>query len=270
MTRLNVEAVGVSIDDTRIVEAVSLEVSPGEVLGVVGPNGSGKSTLLRTVYRALRPSAGVVWVDRVDLWKMPVRKAAQRIAAVTQEATSDFDFSVREIVEMGRSPHKGLLDGDTTDDHTIVEHSLEQVGMAHLAGRVFATLSGGEKQRVLLARALAQQPEILVLDEPTNHLDVRAQFDLLELVNSLRITTIAALHELNLAARYCDRIVVLERGRLVTIGPIDEVLTPELIADVFGVHAHCGVHPVTGRLLLALSPLPGDRRSATPRSSTGS
>lgn len=265
MTRLVAETVSVTIDGTPIVHAVSLEVGDGEVLGLVGPNGSGKSTFLRTVYRASRPSAGVVWVDGVDLWKKPARIAAQQIAAVTQESVSDFDFSVREIVELGRGPHKGLLERDSMTDRAIVASALEQVGMTDMAGRLFATLSGGEKQRVLLARALAQKPEILVLDEPTNHLDVRAQLDLLELVSTLSVTTITALHDLNHAARYCDRIAVLKDGGLVTVGPVDEVLSPALIADVFGVHAHRGTHPVTGHLLLALSPLQDAEQRAEPR-----
>ena len=252
-----VAGVGVAIDGTPIIAGVDLTVRPGEFVGIVGPNGSGKSTLLRTIYRALRPSAGVVTMAGEDVWRTGAPAAARRTALVAQETPSDFDFSVTEVVLMGRTPHKGLLSGDTLADWDIVATALGRVGLLDKATRVYASLSGGEKQRVLLARALAQQTDVLILDEPTNHLDIRAQLDLLELVRELGLTTVAALHDLNLAAGYCDRLVVMADGSLVACGPTAAGLTPELLARVFGVQAVPGTHPVTGRLHLAFGPLPG-------------
>jgi iron complex transport system ATP-binding protein len=162
---------------------------------------------------------------------------------------------VRDVVAMGRTPHKGFLDRDTGADQRIVDDALDRVRMTWAGERIFASLSGGERQRVLLARALAQQSPLLLLDEPTNHLDVRAQLDLLELVRTLRLTTVTALHDLDHAAAYCDHLVLLRAGSVVAAGPPADVLTPDRIADVFGVRAHLGPHPITGRLHVATAPL---------------
>mgnify|MGYP000860389506 CR=1 FL=1 len=255
MTRVDARSVSVAIDGCPILGDCTFTVAPGEIVGLIGPNGSGKSTLLRTVFRALRPQSGACLIDERDVWSLGARESARITAVVAQERSSEFDYSVAEIVMMGRAPHKGLLDRDGPDDHAIVADALERVGAAELAGRVFATLSGGEKQRVLVARALAQRSRLLVLDEPTNHLDVRAQLDLLELVRGLRLSTLAAMHDLGLAATYCDRLVVLHRGCIVADGAPEDVLTPHLVAEVFGVAAHLDRHAVTGRLHIHLAPL---------------
>jgi len=254
--QVSIAGLQVSIDDVCIVDGVDLTVGPGEMVGIIGPNGPGKSTLLRTIYRALKPTGGVVRLGDDDVWNISSKESARRTAVVTQETPSDFDFSVLEVVFMGRTPHKGVLGGDTDEDWDIVAAALNQVGMLDMAARIYATLSGGEKQRVLLARALAQQSQVLVLDEPTNHLDIKAQLELLELVRGLQVTTISALHELNLAASYCDRLYAVKQGKVVAAGPVATVLTPPFMADVFGVDAHCGIHPVTGRFHLAFAPLP--------------
>lgn len=232
---LVVDGVSVSVDAVGIVHAASLAAAPGSFTGVLGPNGSGKSTLLRTIYRSRQPTNGTVLVDGRDVWSVSTKVAAQLTAVVAQEGSSDFDFTVREMVEMGRNPHKRLLQRDTVEDESLVERAIALAGVDRFVDRTFATLSGGEKQRVLVARCLAQQSPLLVLDEPTNHLDVCAQFELLDLIGSLGVTTVAALHDLNLAARYCDQVVVLDAGRVVAAGVPAEVLTAELLADVFGV-----------------------------------
>ena len=236
---LEVGNVSVAIDSIEIIRAVSLGAEPGSFTGLLGPNGSGKSTLLRTIYRSTRPASGAVLVDGKNVWAVSAQVSAQLTAVVTQESTSDFDFTVREIVAMGRNPHKRLFQRDTAEDQDLVSQALRQVGIDRFADRTFATLSGGEKQRTLVARCLTQQSPLLVLDEPTNHLDVRAQFELLDLIRSLGVTTLAALHDLDLAARYCDRVVVLNGGRVVARGTPVEVLTSELIAAVFGVDCRC-------------------------------
>lgn len=246
--KVSVDDVTIRIGPATIVESVSIDVASGSFHAVVGPNGSGKSTLLRSIYRSLRPVVGRVLFADADVWSdLSARTAAQRRAVVTQDSSLDFDYTVTDVVAMGRSPHKSLFERDTTSDREIVVDALQRVEMGWAAERLIATLSGGERQRVFLARAIAQQTQILVLDEPTNHLDVRAQLELLALVKSLGVTTIAALHDLDHAVGSCDGITVLDRGRVAASGAPDQVLLPHLIRTVFGVDAHIGTHPLTGR-----------------------
>ncbi len=245
--RLCIEHVSWQVDGTAILRDTTLRVEPGEFVGLIGPNGSGKSSLLRTIYRVVKPSGGSVTLDEEDVWKLTVREAARRTAVVLQESPTEFDFTVEELVFMGRTPHKGLTDRDTGEDYRIVHDALERVGMTTFAPRHFSTLSGGEKQRVLLARALAQQARFLVLDEPTNHLDIRYQIEMLDLVRGLGVTALAALHDLNLAALYCDRIYVVSKGEIVADGAPEEVLQPALIREVFGIGAEVQPHPRTGK-----------------------
>ncbi|MBB4916998.1 ABC transporter ATP-binding protein [Streptosporangium saharense] len=257
MTSLILRDVHVTIGTTPVVTGVSLTAPSGGRVGIVGPNGSGKSTLLRAVYRHLPLAGGSITVGGEDLWALTPRRAAQLVAALPQETRSDFDVTVWEMAAMGRTPHKRPFAADTERDVAVVADALAHAGVAHLAGRRFTTLSGGERQRVLLARALAQQAPVLVLDEPTNHLDVRHQFDLLGLVTSAGTTVVAALHDLNLAAAYCDHVYVLAAGRVVADGPPYEVLTPELVREVFGVDAHVTSVPGTDAPHLILRPAAG-------------
>ncbi|MEM1334228.1 MAG: ABC transporter ATP-binding protein [Actinomycetota bacterium] len=256
MTHAELHGVDVVLGGTTIVRELGLELAAGEFLALVGPNGSGKSTLLRTLYRALRPQSGTVTLDGDDVWTLRPVEVARTIAVVAQERPEDFDFTVADVVRMGRTPYLGRLARIGASHDRVCADSLERTGAAHLAERVFHTLSGGEKQRVLIARALAQEPSILVLDEPTNHLDISAQLEILGLVASLDgVTVIAALHELNHAAAYADRVAVLRAGELVGCGPPGEVLTPALIESVFAVRATVGTHPDTGRHQFSFSPL---------------
>lgn len=254
MTTLALDAITVAAGGREIVRELSLDVGSGTVVGLVGPNGSGKSTALRCVYRALRPLRGTVLLDGDDLTAGTLRDGARRVAAMTQDHASDLDFTVAELVALGRTPHLAGHRGPGPEDERICRDAMDRVGVAHLAGRGVLTLSGGERQRVLAARALAQTPEVLVLDEPTNHLDIAHQLGLLAVLRELGTTVLVVLHDLNLAAAVCDRIGVLHEGRLAATGTPAEVLTPALVADVFGVHADVVTHPVTGgtRLLYAL------------------
>ncbi|CAL9337062.1 Petrobactin import ATP-binding protein FpuC [Streptomyces sp. enrichment culture] len=245
-TELVIDGVTLTAGAHRLVEDVSLTARPGEVVGLVGPNGSGKSSLLRTVYRVLRPATGRVGVDGTDAWSLPVRQLARTVAAVVQESGAEFDLSVREVVAMGRTPHKRLLDGDTAEDAELIRSALAVVDATDLAHRPFDRLSGGERQRVLIARALAQQPSLLVLDEPTNHLDIRHQLEVLGTLRRLSATVLVALHDLNLAAYYCDRLYVLRDGKVIASGPPADVLTPHLLASVYGVASEVTIHPRTG------------------------
>ncbi|MEU0396494.1 ABC transporter ATP-binding protein [Streptomyces sp. NPDC006208] len=243
---LAAEDVSVVVGGRALVDRVSLQVAPREVVGLVGPNGAGKSTLLRTVYRALRPTSGQVLLDGEDVRRMSGKSLARRLAAVLQESAGDFELSVYEVVAMGRTPHKRAFEGDDADDRGIIMGALGEVDATGLAHAPFSRLSGGEKQRVLIARALAQRAGTMVLDEPTNHLDLRHQLDTLRLVRKLGVTAVVALHDLNLAAAFCDRICVMDGGRVVVTGSPKEVLTPELLSEVYRVDAEVVPHPRTG------------------------
>ncbi|MEU6478075.1 ABC transporter ATP-binding protein [Streptomyces sp. NPDC047017] len=251
--RLDIDGVTIETAGARLAEDIRLTADSGTLAGLVGPNGSGKSTLLRSVYRALRPTRGTIRLDGDDLHAMDPRAAARVLAALPQESSAEFDFTVAEVVAMGRLPHR---DRTAAADREICAGAMARTGVAHLAGRGFLALSGGEKQRVLIARALAQQPRVLVLDEPTNHLDIAHQLDVLSLVRDSGLTTLAALHDLNLAAAHCDVLYVIDGGRIVTSGPPRDVLRPELLAEVFGVRAHPVPHPVTGAVQLLFDLLP--------------
>lgn len=246
---LEVDAVSVQIAGRRIVDKVSLSAE-GDIVGLVGPNGSGKSTVLRTVYRMLSPVEGQVRAAGRDVRSMSARDAARITAAVVQDSPSDLELTVAECVGTGRVPHGRLLGSGGRGDLDAVERAMVTAKVSSLAHRSVATLSGGERQRVQLARALAQDPQVLVLDEPTNHLDIHHQLELLSLVRDLGITTLVTLHDLNLAAAYCDRIVVLSNGSVVDSGTPQDVLTPPLLRDVFSVRATTLVNPLTGRLQL--------------------
>ncbi|WP_432096474.1 ABC transporter ATP-binding protein [Streptomyces sp. bgisy100] len=238
--------VGGAPDGRPILDDVDIEARPGETVGLVGPNGSGKTTLLRCVYGTLRPTAGRILLDGRDVTELGTKRRAQRIATVPQDAGAVFGLTVRDLVAMGRSPHKRFWETDTADDTARVRDALVRVGADGLADRHVEELSGGERQRALVARALVQDPALLVLDEPTNHLDIRHQLEVLSLVRALGTTNLLALHDLNLAAYYCDRIHVLAEGRVVACGPPAAVLTEDMLAEVYGVRAEVGVHPVTG------------------------
>ncbi|MEU8628995.1 ABC transporter ATP-binding protein [Streptomyces sp. NPDC048669] len=248
--QIDIDELTVEIAGARLVEEITLRAGDAQLVGLVGPNGSGKSTLLRCVYRALRPSAGTVRIGGEDLYAMSPREGARRLAALPQEATYEFDFTVAETVAMGRMPHQGPAARASEEDRQICEAALAEVGAGHLADRGFLTLSGGEKQRVLIARAMTQQPRVLVLDEPTNHLDIAQQLEVLALVRASGLTVLTALHDLNLAALHCDLLHVIDSGRIVASGAPHDVLTPELLAEVFGVRAHRVPHPETGAVQL--------------------
>ncbi|MEB0040965.1 MULTISPECIES: ABC transporter ATP-binding protein [unclassified Pseudomonas] len=224
---------------------IELKVAAGEFVGLIGPNGSGKTSLLRCAYRFSRPTIGDVLLDQADVWRQSPRWCAQRMAVVLQDFPDAFGLTVADVVAMGRTPHKSMFEADTALDRQITQQALLSVGMHGFEHQSFATLSGGEKQRVVLARALAQQPTVLMLDEPTNHLDPRFQIELLQLIKRLSIGVLASLHDLNLAAAFCDRLYVINHGCIVTSGTPAEVLTVALLRDVFGVEALVDTHPLS-------------------------
>ncbi|PRD44831.1 iron ABC transporter ATP-binding protein [Phyllobacterium phragmitis] len=221
----------------RIIADVSFDVAPGAITAIVGANGAGKSTLLRCIYRTYRPQAGEVLLDGVDIWKMRPREAACKIAAVLQETPSDFPFTVREVIAMGRMPHLTGLFAASSRDEAIIETMIERLELERLADQPFAVISGGERQRALLARALVQQPGLLVLDEPTNHLDIRHQLEILHILRGLGVTVLTTLHDLTLAAAIADQIIVMRAGRVIAAGAPGEALTPSVIRSAFNVDA---------------------------------
>ena len=222
---------------SQILRGVDLRAERGELVGVIGPNGSGKSTLLKCIYRVLKPTGGAVWLDGRALSEYSYKASARRVAVVAQHNYYNFDFSVQDVVMMGRAPHKRALDRDNAQDRQMAARALETVGMADFARRSFSTLSGGEQQRVILARALAQDTPCLILDEPTNHLDIKFQLQLMDIVKGLDRTVIAAIHDLHIAAMRCVRLYAVREGGVVASGRPEEVLTPELIRAVYEVEA---------------------------------
>lgn len=247
--RIDIDGIHVTLAGTDILRAVDASVEPGHLVGLVGPNGAGKTTLLRTINAALGPDRGAVFVGDEDIHRLSSRAASRRLASVPQHTNLDFEFTVREVVEMGRHPHRSRFGGEETeDDEGVVDHALERARVMDLAERAVTTLSGGERQRVLLARALAQDAPVLVLDEPTASLDVNHQIRTLGLIRELideGRTGIAAIHDLDLAARYCDSLILVADGAVRAAGTPEEVLTADRIRDAFGAAAVISQDPVT-------------------------
>jgi len=260
---LRLDGLCVDLAGRRIVAGIDITVGDGQFVGLLGPNGSGKSTILKAIYRVHRPCGGRVLLDGADLLAMKPRDAARRVAVVTQEFVSEFDFTVREMVMIGRTPHKQAFSRDTEADLDTVGAAMERTGCAHLADRSFNTLSGGEKQLTLIARALAQGADHLILDEPTSHLDVRYQVEILELVAGLGVSVLAALHDLSLAALFCGTVHVLCGGRIVAGGPPRTVITPDTIRAAYGADVLVIEHPDTGAPHLIPRRLPPQASKAT-------
>ena len=234
---IKAENINITLEKNNILKGINIEVDNKELVGIIGPNGSGKSTFLKCIYRVLKPSDGAILLDKVDIKNMTVKESSKRLAVLSQHNNYNFDFTVKDIVLMGRSPHKKFMERDNKEDYDIVNDALKKVEMLEFKDRSFQSLSGGEQQRVILARALAQQPQCLILDEPTNHLDIKYQLQLMRIVKNLNIEVIAAIHDLNIAAMYCDKIYVLKDGEIIKYGNPKEVLTQKLIKEVYEVDA---------------------------------
>jgi len=229
------EELQITLGNNNILKGVTIRAKEGSFLGIIGPNGSGKSTLLRCIYRTLKPDSGCVFLDDDPLLTLRPKESAKRLAVVAQHNYYNFDFSVLEVVMMGRAPHKKAMERDNKEDYAIANDALKTVGMADFSNRSFSTLSGGEQQRVILARALAQQTKILVLDEPTNHLDITHQLQLMRIVRELPVTVISAIHDLNIAAAFCDYLYVMQNGLIVGEGTPAEILTEEFLQKIYQV-----------------------------------
>jgi iron complex transport system ATP-binding protein len=259
--RLAAEHVSFAFGESVALADVSVALGAGEVLAVVGPNGSGKSTLLRVLAGLARPSAGGIRLDGEPLAALGRRAIARRLALVPQEPRVDHPFTVLEVTLMGRAPHQRGLGLPSARDVEVATQALGRVDARGLAGRPIDRLSGGERQRVFLARALAQEPDVLLLDEPTTHLDVRHQLDTHALLRRLcrerGLACVTVVHDLNLAMAYCDRVVVLAAGRVAAAGAPAETLTAACVAEVFGVAVTVVPHPAGGMPVLVAGNAPG-------------
>ncbi len=255
---LALDAVHAGYGPRPVLAGVSMRAEPGRVTGLIGPNGSGKTTLVRVASRGLRPSAGTVMVAGVDPYAVSARHSARIVGVVPQELAPAFEYTVLELVLMGRAPHRSRWSGGGANDWAQARRAMEAANVLHLADRPIGELSGGERQRAVLAQALAQDTPILLLDEPTTHLDVRHLVEILGLVRGLarddRRTVLVIFHDLNLASAYCDEIVALSEGRVVSAGAPEQVITRELLRDVFGLEAEVGPAGAAGRPSVVLSP----------------
>lgn len=241
------------IGSKTILDQVSFATRPGEMLGLLGPNGSGKTSLLRLLAGLKRPHSGSVSLDGRDIQSISRKAMAQRVAFVEQHATTNANLKVVDVVKLGRFPHRSMFSAWTNEDEVAVDQALDRAGMVAKREHTWQSLSGGERQRAHIARALAQAPKEIILDEPTNHLDVQHQIALLSLISDLPLTSVIALHDLNHAAMFCDRLMVLQEGRVVACGTPDEVLTRELLREVFSIEAHVEPSQLHGRPLIQFS-----------------
>lgn len=244
-------------DGVEVLSGVSLAVRPGELVGIIGPNGSGKSTLLRGLSGALPPVSGQVFLTGHPLHRMRARDRARLVGVVQQQSTLSFAFTVRDVVAMGRHAHLGLMQGLGSHDREAVAWALDRTDCSALADRPVTELSGGELQRVVIARALAQEPRALLLDEPTNHLDVNHQLEIGRLLISLNsergMTVIWVSHDLNLAAEFCRRIILVSEGFIVGDGPPEDVITEDRLTELYGAWVPVRANPLTGRPQVVLS-----------------
>ena len=252
MVTLDICGVECYYGSVKVLENVSFTIGSGELVGLLGPNGSGKTTLLKAISGALRPKAGAVYLNEAEIFGMESREVARNIAVVPQNTDVNFDFTALDIVLMGRHPHLSRFKLEGEKELTVAKNAMELTNTWHLAERRISELSGGERQRVIIARALAQEPKVLLLDEPTTHLDINSQLEIMDLLKELCIQRglilLTVFHDFNLAARYCDTIILLNKGKIVSIGRVDEALTSENIKKVFQVDAVVKKHPLTNSL----------------------
>jgi len=251
---LRAENMIVTLANTDIVNDISIKVKNKQFVGLIGPNGCGKSTLLKSIYKVIKPKKGSIYLGDLDVLNSEPLSVSRIMGVVGQFNDLSFDFTVEEMVLMGRTPHKKFMERDTEEDYKIVREALNKVSLTGYEDRSYLTLSGGEKQRVILARAIAQQPSFLVMDEPTNHLDIKYQLQILSIVKQMNIGTLAALHDLELAAEYCDYLYVMKQGKLMAQGTPKELLTSTLIREVYDVSCEIYTNPVTGELGIAYMP----------------
>jgi iron complex transport system ATP-binding protein len=253
---IEVNSISFRYHEEWVLQEVSFRVEKGEFVGVIGPNGSGKTTLLKILYRLLAPQKGEILFELVSMKKMGRRDIAKRIAVVAQETQLLFPFSVVETVLMGRSPYLGHLMFESEKDLEIARKAMEWTKILSFSDRLVEELSGGERKRVFIARALAQEPEVILLDEPTANLDIQHQVDFLDLILTLNrergLTIVMASHDMNIASEFCDRLILLQGGRIFQTGTPEEVITKENIESVYGCEVWIDQHPLSGMPRISL------------------
>jgi iron complex transport system ATP-binding protein len=246
---LNIGGITGGYYNQTVIKNISLEVKRGEFLGIIGPNGSGKSTLLKLISRVLTPEKGEIRLEDKDITQMDRKDFSRKVAFVPQDTLIAFAFSVWEIVLMGRIPHLGRLQFESKNDFLIAENALRLTDVSYLRQKDIDELSAGERQRVIIAKALTQEPMLLLLDEPTSHLDIGHQIQILDLLKRLNreknLTIVIVLHDLNLASEYCDRLILINKGEVFKQGPVEEVLTYQNIEEVYNTTVIVRDNPVT-------------------------
>lgn len=236
-TMLSTKDLSYTVDQKELIHRISLDIPEGSFVGLIGPNGCGKSTLLKTIYRVNKASEGTVYIDNQEISRMSNREVAKKMAVVTQENDISFDFSVMEMMMIGRYAHRSTFASRDRGDEQICKDALASVGMLDFQDRSFLSLSGGEKQRVLIASAFARQCKLIILDEPTNHLDIGYQFLIMDIMKQRKDTTFfTSVHDMNMALRYCDYVIALDKGNIVATGKPYEVITEQLMHDLFKVN----------------------------------
>jgi iron complex transport system ATP-binding protein len=245
--KLEVKDITYSIDGKTIVDSVSLEIEEGCFMGLVGPNGCGKSTLLKSIYRTYKPDSGVVYIDGKSTDDMTNRELARELSVMQQENNIEFDMTVFDMAMLGRFAHQKMFGNDMLRERELVRQVLKEVGMAGYEERSFLSLSGGEKQRTLVARALVQKAPMIILDEPTNHLDIGYQYQIMSILKKQNLTVFSSVHDLNIAACYCDRIILMKAGKIVDVGTPEEMFVPDKIKFLFGVDTQITTNSATGK-----------------------
>lgn len=245
---LKVSDLSYCVDGVQLLNKIGLEVRDGEFVGLIGPNGCGKSTLLKNIYRVHRPHRNAVLLDGTDILNFTSKALARQMAVMAQENSMEFNFTVSEMVLFGRYSHHKLLQGDSAADRRLCRNCLAEVGLEGYEDRSFQSLSGGEKQRVLLARTLMQESPLIILDEPTNHLDVSHQYRIMDILRRSDATVFSSIHDLNLAALYCDRLILMLNGEIIATGTPEELITPNYIRQCFGIEALVNTNPITKKL----------------------
>lgn len=248
---LQLDGIEIDIGTKKIINGIDLSVFNKSFVALLGPNGSGKSTLLKAIYRVLRPSQGRIYLDNLSIDKIPPKSIAQNMSVVSQFQSDSFDFTVQEVVMMGRTPHLKMLEKESKQDYEIIEDALQKTGLLEYKNRKVLKLSGGEKQRVALARAVSQSPSLMILDEPSNHLDIKYQIEILNIIKGLQINVLSALHDISLAAQFCDYIYFLKKGEVVCHGKPEEVITKEIIKEIYEVDCEVFHDPLTNNICIS-------------------
>jgi len=250
--RLDAVDLSVSFGRKSILRTIRFSLDQHRFIGIIGPNGSGKSTLLKTFYKVIKPRGGYLTIDGRDLRHLSQRRCSQLLAVLPQQQSADIELTVEEVVRMGRYPHQKLFERNRAEEGALVEKTLRELGLEDLAGRRLPTLSGGEKQITLIARAIVQDTPCILLDEPTNHLDIFHQMAILEAITKLNKQVVVVFHDLSLAGKYCDYLYLMNKGQIYRQGPPDSVLTRAAIKEVYGLEVDIIRHPRKGHPVVVL------------------